>query len=254
MKFSIVTPTKNACDNISATIESVISQKTVKFEHIIVDSISTDDTEKIVNQYSETYPIIFSSSKDEGISEAFNKGIKLSSGDWIIFLGAGDLFTHENVLSDFSNILKNKMSYLIVWGNIFLIDNKGKKIRQINGSINKFKLKRYMCIPHQATFHNKKVFEKYGLFSNDIKIAMDYDLILRFLDELDFEGYCDYDISCMLEGGVSQKNEALAVKDFREAQLRNKVWPKFLSNIIYYWAISKIKLKKIVFYNGKNSY
>ena len=91
MKYSIITATKNVEDQIENTINSVFSQKDVSLEYIIVDSVSTDRTLKIIQHYRKSYPIKFISEPDEGIADAFNKGIKLSSGEWIIFLGAREI-------------------------------------------------------------------------------------------------------------------------------------------------------------------
>ena len=120
MKFSIITATKNVENQIKNTIQSVISQKGISLEHIIVDAVSTDNTMDIIEKYRESYSIKFISEPDEGIADAFNKGIKLSSGEWIIFLGAGDTFIHNKVLSDISKILINNS-----YGLLFLLLNAG---------------------------------------------------------------------------------------------------------------------------------
>ena len=61
------------------------------------------------------------------ISDAFNKGLEICSGDWIIFLGAGDCFTHQNVLSNVEKEINIRPSALIIWGNIIFISQQGRR-------------------------------------------------------------------------------------------------------------------------------
>jgi len=249
MKFSIITATKNAEKYIETTINSVGKQIDVEFEHIIIDSASTDKTVDIIKQYNLFYPIKYISEPDDGISDAFNKGINLSSGDWIIFMGAGGMFIHSTVLMDMDQILKNKSSSLVVWGNIRFIKANGRIGKRVTGKFTKFRFKRYMCIPHQATFHNKRLFEKYGLFSNNVKVAMDYDIFLRCLKEINIVDYVDYDVSYMLTGGNSQLDDNGAITDYRNLQIQHNVWPPLIANILFYWAKGKFIFKNLVNYN-----
>ena len=243
MKFSIITATKNAGDQIENTIKSVIIQKNVKYEHIIIDAVSSDNTIEIVEEYKNNYPVKLISDPDDGISDAFNKGIKLSSGDWIIFMGAGDMFIHSNVLSDMGKELKNRSSSLVVWGNIKFINANGEIGKRVSGKFSKFRFKRYMCMPHQATFQNKKVFEEYGMFSTDIKVAMDYDIFLRCLKKINMDDYIDYDVSYMLAGGNSQTGNN-CIKEFMKAQNKNNVFRfKIIPKTLYIWAVLKKALK-----------
>ena len=249
MKFSIITATKNAGDQIENTIKSVVIQKNVKYEHIIIDSVSSDNTIEIVETYNKNFPITFISESDTGISDAFNKGIKLSSGDWIIFMGAGDMFIHSNVLSDMGKELINRSTSLVVWGNIKFINTEGEIGKHVSGKISKCRLKRYMCIPHQAVFHNRILFKNYGLFSKNVKIAMDYDMLLRCYKQININDYINYNVSYMLVGGNSQKNDNGAITDYRNLQIQHNVWPPLIANILFYWAKGKFIFKNLVNYN-----
>jgi len=246
MRFSIITATKNAGDEIESTIKSVISQKDVDLEYIIIDSVSNDNTLDIIEKYVNDYPIKLISEADDGISDAFNKGIKLSTGDWIIFMGAGDIFLHHKVLSDMELNLKKKYKSLIVWGNIIFINKKGETGKTISGKFPKGRLKRYMCMPHQAAFHNREFFQKYGVFDTNFKIAMDYDLLLRFIDKINESNYIDYDVTYMLTGGYSQNNIPNVLKEFLEAKIKNHVCSRFVGNAEYYWARFKNFLKELI--------
>ncbi len=250
MKFSIITATKNVENHIENTIKSVLYQNNVDLEHIIIDSVSKDNTINIIDKFTKDQRIRCISEKDNGISDAFNKGINLSSGDWIIFLGAGDTFINSNVLSYANSHLEKLYDYYIVWGNTLLIDNNLKMHKRVNGNISKFKLKRYMCLPHQSTFHNRTFFQDFGQYDNNYKTSMDYDLLLKAYNKIDMNGYIDFDVSFVLRGGVSEEGIE-CLKEFRDLQKKHEIWnPKLIADLIFFWAIFKRSLRKfILFFN-----
>ena len=246
MKFSIITATKNAEEFIENTIISVISQKNTNLEHIIIDSVSTDNTFNIIEKYMKTNHLIVKSELDNGIADAFNKGIKLSTGDWVVFLGAGDKFIHSNVLSHMEVELLKRPKALVVWGNIIFINDEGKLGKSVSGKFPKRRLKRYMCMPHQATFTNRAMFKEYSLFDKKVKYAMDYDILLRCYHEIREDNYIDYDVAYMLIGGHSQQGDNGAIKDYRDLQIDHRVWLTPVAYILYYWALCKNFIKNII--------
>ena len=98
-KISIVTSVLNAKDNIEMTIQSVLSQTYLCIEYIVIDGGSTDGTNKIIERYSHQISHYLSES-DDGIYDAMNKGVALATGDWIIFMNAGDVFHCSTTLAD----------------------------------------------------------------------------------------------------------------------------------------------------------
>jgi len=235
---------------IENTLKSVAKQDNNKFEHIIIDSKSTDNTLNIVKQYEKIYPLKIISEKDTGISDAFNKGIKISTGKWLIFLGAGDELIHNNVLTEMEKELEIREKELIVWGNILYIYQNRRIGKKEKGDFPINQLKRFMCLPHQAAFHNRNLFERFGLYDEKIKIAMDYDLCLRVFDLISSNGYVDKDISYMLIGGQSM-NYKIALKDFMKVQKKNNIWSfGLIPEILWVWGHTKYILKKLIRYNS----
>ena len=250
MKFSIITPTKNAARFIDKTILSVSKQISNSFEHIIIDSNSADGTFEIIQNYEKTYPLKFISGYDSNISEAFNEGIRLSSGKWLIFLGAGDEFINHKVLFEMEKELELKDEELIVWGNITYVGYDGEIGNKESGRFPKRRLKRYMCLPHQAAFHNRNLFERFGFYDEKFKVAMDYDLCLRVFDLISSNGYVDKDISYMQIGGVSM-NYKIALKEFMKVQKKNNIWSfGLIPEILWVWGHTKYILKKLIRYNS----
>ena len=251
--FSIITPTKNTESTIENTLKSVAKQTNNIFEHIIVDSNSTDSTLKIIKGYKHKYRLKFISEKDSGIAEAFNKGIKLSKGAWLIFLGSGDELISNQILFEMEKELKLRKSELIVWGNIKYKALNGTIGKKIKGDFPKGRLKKFMCLPHQAAFHNKILFKRFGFYDESYKTSMDYDLVLRGYDSINTLSYINKDISYMLVGGISNNNQRLVFKEMMLAQKNNSVWKIwFVPQLLFFWAHIKYIIKKILQYNSTN--
>ncbi len=159
-------------------MNSVIKQMTPDIEYLIVDGKSTDGTFEYLKKISEKIQIKYISEKDNGIYDAMNKGIQMSTGEWIYFLNSGDLLV-KNAINCILKQIDNNIDAL--YGSVVLtINYKGKnygKIGKIDTHINH--LKRGMICSHQGFVCKKSVIEKCGGFDTSFKIAGDWDLISR---------------------------------------------------------------------------
>ena len=126
MKVSIITITYNAENTIFNSLNSVFSQSHKNIEHIIVDGGSKDNTVKICKEFNHISKLI--SEPDKGVYDAFNKGIKLATGDVIGFLNADDTFYNENSIQDIVDAFSNNETD-IVYGNLDYVNEEGKVIR-----------------------------------------------------------------------------------------------------------------------------
>lgn len=124
MKISIVTVTFNCQNLIQKTIQSVIEQSFENIEYLIIDGNSTDKTYSIVLQYAEDNTIITSVSEpDTGIYNAMNKALQYISGDYVLFLNAGDYFYAEDTLKRFADCVAEFHEPDIIYGNaVFYLD------------------------------------------------------------------------------------------------------------------------------------
>ena len=96
--ITIITPAFNVIDSITKTYISVMKQKNAEFEYIIMDGQSTDGSVKVYENWTNNPKFKYSVEKDKGLYDAMNMGVKMASGDYIIFLGAGDEFASDTVL------------------------------------------------------------------------------------------------------------------------------------------------------------
>lgn len=197
--FSIVTICYNSEKTILDTIKSVKSQNIEDIEYILVDGASSDNTLEIINQENNGNFIIISE-KDRGISHAFNKGVSKATGKYILFINSDD-YLLENSLPDCKSFLSQNPNFDVICCHM-LVSNKGK-LRSIESKPDQ--LLKAMSVAHPATIVKREVFETVGLFSEQYKVAMDYDFLLRCkLKKINFTVY-NYYLTLMREGGISGK-------------------------------------------------
>lgn len=184
-KISIITPSYNQAKFIDRTIQSVLSQGYENLEYIVVDAGSTDGTIGILKKYKSRIKWI--SEKDEGQSDAINKGIKMSSGDILGYLNADDLL-EKGSLFKIAGFFANFKEYDWVTGKCFIIDARSNKIRPCITFYKNIYLKflrspkslvitNYISQP--ATFWKKKITQKTGMFNARLSYSMDYEYWLR---------------------------------------------------------------------------
>jgi glycosyltransferase involved in cell wall biosynthesis len=126
-KISVVTPSYNQGQFIRDAIESVLRQDYQKFEHIIIDNCSNDNTIEILKKYSH---VKWLSEPDNGQSEALNKGFNIANGDWILWLNADDMLM-PNALHKFAQVVTANSGLDVVYGHINFMDEKGTVIRTV---------------------------------------------------------------------------------------------------------------------------
>lgn len=126
--ISIVTISYNCKDDLEKTIQSVISQSYIYKEYIIVDGGSSDGTGEVLNKYKDAIDICISE-PDDGIYDALNKGVKKASGEWIICLNAGDVFSSDSVLEE---ILGKKIPQekTVLYSDFYLVYSDGRRLER----------------------------------------------------------------------------------------------------------------------------
>lgn len=179
---SIVTIVLNAGELLEKTIKNVLQQTYENIEYIIIDGGSSDNCLEIIKKY-EAHISCWVSESDEGISDAFNKGILASTGDWIIFLNAGDLFAHSGIIA---NWIAHENGNRVISSFAYYSNNEKRTIpkKAIN---NDDPLARKSLISHQATMIRREIFNEYGFYNKNYRVRMDYEFWLRVLKYVKFE-------------------------------------------------------------------
>lgn len=255
MKISVITPTFNSAKTIASNISSVISQTYDNFEQIIVDNLSTDTTLTIAKEiYSKnncSEKLIIISEKDEGIADAFNKGIKRAEGDLIAILNSDDSYFYFNLFKDVVKIFSEK-DVLFVHGDILFKDRKfGTNVRRPLMC----DLTVAMPFNHPTMFFRKEVYDKIGLFDKSFRYSMDFEFVCRLSKQYDLKkaGYY-FDVNPMVimkAGGASWNNEIDSIQETKRALKINDLW-NFKASFNYTMRILRTYLKKMFDILGLN--
>ena len=207
IKISIITICFNNENDIRETIESVVNQSYNNFEYIIIDGGSTDKTLSIINEYSEKIDLVISE-PDNGMYDAINKGIRNATGDIIGLIHAGDRLHDAEVIEKIAGHFINNPEIDATYGNSKIVTAAGDlKMVNMGGEFSKKRIKGGWMPSHQSIYLKKEVFEKYGLYRNDLGGAGDYELFIRFFycQELNIKYLNEFIIYFTL-GGNSTKS------------------------------------------------
>ena len=227
MKVSVITAVFNGAKTIQDCIKSVSGQIYPNIEHIIIDGGSTDGTLEVIKRYTEKRVNIVSE-PDKGIYDALNKGIRQASGEVIGLLHSDDFYAHDRVIEKVADIF---MKYNIdsCYGDLQYVDknNPDKVIRYWKSSQYRHgKFKYGWMPPHSTFFVKKEIYNKYGYFNTNFKIAADYELMLRFLEKHKISTYYTPEVFIKMRiGGTSNRNiKNLIIKsneDYRAWKVNN---------------------------------
>ncbi|MEZ7505843.1 glycosyltransferase family 2 protein [Flavobacterium sp. Arc2] len=247
-KISIITIVYNDKIGLEKTINSVLNQDFKDFEFIVIDGLSTDGSSDLANKYIE-HITKYVREKDNGIADAFNKGLKFCNGDWVYFLNAGDFFAENNTLTKIYNSFLSLSKSSIVSGKVKIVDVNQVPLgyNHPNGKVSIDDLLNRNIIAHQATFVKLEVFNKIGNFK-PYKIHMDYDFWIRCLrSEIKFE-LIEEVVACFTRNGVSsfRKNYLIAVKEQLGILLNYSFISKFRYYKVYYSNFLYFSLKSLI--------
>ena len=207
--ITIITSTYNAAKTLERCLLSVEEQSCSHLEHIIIDGGSTDGTVECIQAHAQAKNSRISwwiSEPDTGIYNAWNKALPHIKGEWVQFLGADDYLYAADTMEQASlHLAEAEVHTSIVYGKIALISEQTGNIKQWNGEewdVMKKPFFRGKCLPHPATFHRSRLFQKYGEFDESFRISGDYDFLIRVLKEHD-ACFMNLPIVMMHMGGIS---------------------------------------------------
>jgi glycosyltransferase involved in cell wall biosynthesis len=190
--ISVIIPVYNNVIYISLAIENYLSQKCLDSELIVVDGDSIDGTKELIEEYAfRNASIRWISEKDEGQSDAMNKGIQLAQGEYISFLNVDDYYS-AGCLNEVCSILKKNTDINYLVGNCNVWDQKGQLIYVNKPS----KIKKWhvfsgfhFSVNPTAYFYRKSLHDIVGYYPYDNHFNMDLEIILRFREVTKFHYY-----------------------------------------------------------------
>lgn len=177
MLFSIVTINLNNNPGLEKTLNSVLSQKFDAFEYIVIDGASNDGSVETIKKHASqiTYWV---SESDTGIYNAMNKGIKVAQGEFILFLNSGDIFASDDVLQQVAQFINQNDE--ICTGDTWLDKGENRLLQQSPDFVS-FEHLYTGSISHPSSFIHRSLFDKYGLYNENLKIVSDWEFFFKAL-------------------------------------------------------------------------
>ena len=228
MKVSIITTCYNRKGTIGDTIQSVLSQSYPDIEYIVIDGASQDGTMNIVSKYKDKIDIIVSE-PDNGMYEAFNKGIKAATGDIIGLLHSDDLFFNPNTVEHVVDEFRKTDADLIYGNGVYITNHGYPKVKRVYPATTHKKYYLYFgWIPlHTTIYVKRELFKKYGLYDTNYSIASDYEISLRWFTNPDIKKhFLDRYLVKMRMGGKSTSpalQKKKSTEDFKIIR-KYKLW------------------------------
>lgn len=231
MKLSIITVNLNNADGLRKTIESVVTQTYIHFEHIIIDGGSTEGSVEVIKEYEDKYMHIqgglyWISEPDKGIYNGMNKGIKVAKGEYCLFLNSGDWLLNSNTLEQ---VFKFKAKEDIIYCDLKRENNQCTYPDELS-----FYIFFIASIGHPASFIKRQLFIDQGLYNEKYKIVSDWEFFLKAL----FVNHYSYRhiplfTTYFASGGFSTQKDMIIL----HKQERNKVLSEH-----FYWLVKDYNL------------
>lgn len=181
-KVSIVIPAYNAARYVKEAVDSALAQTYSNTETVAIDDGSTDDTRKVLEPYIAQSKIKYIYQKNKGLAGARNTGIKDSSGEYIAFLDADDVFLPEKIEEQVKTLEANR-SYDVCYCDISHFDDSGRfyhhRYKYPSGEILEPLLRKQFINPLTVAAR-RELFDKYGYFDEGLRRSEDWDLWLRW--------------------------------------------------------------------------
>ena len=232
IKFTVITITYNAEAVVGRTLQSVLSQTHEDVEHLIIDGASADGTLQLAEQYKAQsdasdsgHKVIIRSEPDDGIYDAMNKGLTQASGDYIIYMNAGDYFPQADTLEEIAhrcrlNELPSDSLPAVLYGNTDIVDGDGRRLGprrlQPPQKLTCRSFRKGMLVCHQA-FYARTDIAKNLQYDTRYKYSADVDWCIRVMKEADRMSLplCNIDmvVANYLEEGATTRHHQESLRE-----------------------------------------
>ena len=261
INLSIITINYNNAQGLKRTLSSVLHQTYTDFEHVIVDGASTDNSIEIIKQYEKQalakgIKVIWISENDEGIYNAMNKGIRISSGEYIEILNSGDCLASNSVVNNMLTALEQNAYPKILYGNMLkTFDWKTYKrdtscknpdytpesfLYFYNGTLN-----------HNSAYIKRTLFEQFGFYNEKMKICSDWEWYVRTIVlENITPVYVNIDVTIFDMNGVSEsagKNKHIIQQE--RSEYLSSIFPKAIINDYKNYAFVLLQYQRLKKYH-----
>jgi glycosyltransferase involved in cell wall biosynthesis len=217
---SVVTVSFNSVHTMEKTIDSIKAQTHQAVEHIVIDGGSQDGTVDLLRRRNSDIDL-WISEPDRGISDAFNKGIAMATGEYIAVINSDDWVEPDHFSTGIAELRRTGDDF--VFGDLVLHATDGRRVHLFKGEANYVRrIAHYMpFINHPTVVCRSTAFDKAGLFDPTLRTAMDYDWFLR-LHKLGGRGsYSPRLLGHMTLEGQSDRNFRSGLREVRKISVRH---------------------------------
>jgi glycosyltransferase involved in cell wall biosynthesis len=232
IRFSVITITYNAGNVLQRTLQSVLSQTYEGVEHLIIDGASKDNTVALAERYKAEsdasdnhHKVIIQSEPDQGIYDAMNKGLTQASGDYIVYMNAGDSFPNADTLEQIvhrAQLNQTPSAELpgVLYGNTDITDAAGHYLHprrlQPPSKLSWRSFRQGMLVCHQA-FYARTDIAKNLQYDTQYRYSADVDWCIRVMREGERASLPLYNINmvvaCYTEEGATTRHHRESLKE-----------------------------------------
>ena len=242
MKLSVITINLNNASGLEETIRSVICQKFVDYEYIIIDGNSTDESINTIKKHS-AHIHYWVSEPDAGIYNAMNKGILNASGEYLIFMNSGDCFIGSNTLA---NVFSEEHTEDLLVGNIIMNWKRYRERLSCPDKITFYYFFTGGTLHHQATFTKRTLFNEIGLYDEQLKICSDWKFALLAVVKYNKSvKKIDEDISLRDVTGISNADEFSSCLKKEHKETLKEQFPYFYDDYKELYKIKRFTFKRL---------
>lgn len=227
--ISVITPSYNQGQYIRQTVESVLSQTYASVEYIVVDGLSTDETLTVLKPYGDRLTLI--AERDNGQTDAINKGLRRATGDVVCWLNSDDYFL-PGALATVGQYFAGHPDALWLTGDCCIVDEAGAPIQE---SVRQYKrllralppsvyvgVTNAICQP--ATFWRRTLHERLGYLNEGLRYTMDYDWWLR-LNQVQAPAVLRQPLTAFRIHGQSKGGREFEAQFAEDYQTCSRYWP-----------------------------
>ena len=255
IKFTIVTCTFNAEHELQHTLDSVFYQSYADVEHLILDGLSRDRSVEMAQTYKQRsdeartgHEVVVCSERDSGLYDAMNKGIARATGDYIVFLNAGDTFPSEATLEHIAHSIGDGEALPgVIYGDTDIVNDEGRFLRhrrlQPPTKLTWRSFRNGMLVCHQA-FYALTTLAKDNPYNLNYRFSADVDWCIRVMKEAERQHLMlknvDEVVVNYLDGGMTEKNHRASLRERFSVMRRHYGLP--LTLIMHVWfAVRQLK-------------
>ncbi len=239
IKISVITCTYNAGNELQRTVDSVLAQTYPNVEHLIIDGLSKDATLEVANEYKRkseegenSHEVIILSESDNGLYDAMNKGLMNATGDYLVYLNAGDTFPSANTLETVANSVgEDEALPAVLYGDTDIVDDEGRFLRHRRLSppehLTWRSFKQGMLVCHQAFYARTDIASR-NPYDLNYKFSADVDWCIRIMKDADQQNLTLRNvhevIANYLDGGMTVKNHRASLKERFHIMCKHYGW------------------------------